>query len=131
MVVAVIAVRVMQVVADAIVHVIAMRNRLVATAGAMNVTRFVATAAVVGGALVGVTGRYFDHVLIDMIAVRVVQVTIMQIIGVAAMANRGVPAAWTMLVGMIGVVWRRTGRHRLSSFLSSGSADIAIRPSAA
>ena len=56
MVVAVIAVRMMKVVADAIVHVIAVRNRLVSAAGAVNVTRLVATAAVIGGALVGVVG---------------------------------------------------------------------------
>ena len=131
MIVAVTAVRMMQVVADAIVHVIAVWNRLVAAAGAVHVTRFVATAAVVGGALVGVVGRHFDYVLVDVIAMRVVEVTIMQIIGVAAMAYCGVSAPRAVLMGMIGVVWRRTRRHRLSSFLSSGSADIAVRPSAA
>lgn len=131
MIVAVTAVRMMQVVADAIVHVIAVWNRLVAAAGAVHVTRFVATAAVVGGALVGVVGRHFDYVLVDVIAMRVVEVTIMQIIGVPAMAYRRMPATRTMLMSMIGVVWRRTRRHRLSSFLSSGSADIAVRPSAA
>jgi hypothetical protein len=130
-IVAVIAVPMMQVVANAIVHVIAVRNRLVAAAGAVDVIRCVATAAVVGGAPVRVVGRHFDHVLVDVIAMRVVEVTIMQIIGVAAVAHRRVPAARTVLMGMIGVVWRRTSRHRLSSFLSSGSAATAVRPSAA
>jgi hypothetical protein len=130
-VVAVIAVRVMQVIADAIVDVIAMRNRLVTAAGAVDMTRFVAAAAVVCGAPVGVVAGHLDHVLVDMIAMRVVQVTIVQIVGVAAMAHRGVPAVRAVLMGMIGMVWGRASRHRLSSFISPESVDTAVRPSAA
>ena len=49
-----IAMRMMQVVGDAVVEVIAVRHRLVATSGPVDVARFVPTAAVVGGAAVGV-----------------------------------------------------------------------------
>jgi hypothetical protein len=53
-IVAVVAMRVMKMAGDVIIHVVAMRHRLVAAAGAVYVARLVTTAAMVGGALVGV-----------------------------------------------------------------------------
>jgi hypothetical protein len=53
-VVAVVAVRVVKMAGYPIVHMIAVRHRLVATSGPVDVARFVPTAAVVGGAAVGV-----------------------------------------------------------------------------
>jgi hypothetical protein len=53
-VVAVVAVRVMQVAADVIVHVVAVGHRLVAAAGAVDVARLMAAATMVGRAHVGV-----------------------------------------------------------------------------
>jgi hypothetical protein len=54
MVVAVVAVRVMRVAADAVVHVVAVRHRLVAAVGAVDVARLVPAATMVGGAHLGV-----------------------------------------------------------------------------
>ena len=98
MVVAVLAMRVMQVVANAVIDVIAVRNRFVAAAGAVDMTRLMAAAAVVGGAPVGVVRGHVDHVLVDMIAMRVMQVAIVQIIGVAAVAYGGMAAARAVLM---------------------------------
>ena len=53
-VVAVVAVRVVKMAGYPIVHMIAVRDRFVATSGPVDVARFVPTAAVVGGAAVGV-----------------------------------------------------------------------------
>jgi len=53
-VVAVVAVRVVKMARHPIVYMIAMRHRLVATSWSVDVARFVPTAAVVGGAAVGV-----------------------------------------------------------------------------
>jgi hypothetical protein len=53
-VVAVVAVRVVKMAGYPIVHMIAVRHRFVATSGPVDVARFVPTAAVVGGAAVGV-----------------------------------------------------------------------------
>jgi len=53
-VVAVIAVRVVKMAGNAIIHVVAMRHRLVAAAGAMHMARLMPAAAVVGGAAVGI-----------------------------------------------------------------------------
>jgi hypothetical protein len=53
-VVAVVAVRVVKMVGDPIVHMIAVRHRFVATSGPVDMARVVPTAAVVRGAAVGV-----------------------------------------------------------------------------
>ena len=74
MVVAMVAVRVMKVAADAIAHVVAVRYRLVA--GAVDVARLMPAATMVGGAHLGVLARHLDHVLIDMAFVRMVEVTV-------------------------------------------------------
>jgi hypothetical protein len=54
MVVAVVAVRVMKVAADAVVHVVAVRHRLVSAAGAVDVARLMLGATMVGSARLGV-----------------------------------------------------------------------------
>jgi hypothetical protein len=53
-IVAMVAVRVMKMAGDVIIHVIAMRDRIVTAAGAVHMARRMATAAVVGGAAIGV-----------------------------------------------------------------------------
>jgi hypothetical protein len=53
-VVAVIAVRVVKMSGDPIVHMVAVRHRIVAASGPMDMTRVVPTAAMVGGAAVRV-----------------------------------------------------------------------------
>jgi hypothetical protein len=103
-VVAVIAVRVVQMAADTVVDMIAVRNRLMAASGAVDMTCVVAAAAMVGGAVVRVVARHFDHMLVDMSFVRMVEMTVMEIIDVPAVAHRRVAAARPMLVGMLGML---------------------------
>jgi len=98
-----IAMRVMQVVGDAVIEVIAVRHRLVAATGAVDMAGLMA-AAVVCRALVGVAAGHLDHVFVDMIAVRVVKVPVVQIVDVAAMAHGGMSAARPMAMGVVGVV---------------------------
>jgi hypothetical protein len=107
-----IAVRVMQMARDAVIDVVAMRHRLVTAAGAMHMTCLVAGAAVLGGAAVGVLAGDFDHVLVDMPFMRVVQVTVVQIIDMPVMPDRLMAAARPMLVGMLGMLFVGAGRHR-------------------
>jgi len=131
MVVAVVSMRMTEVAADAVVDVVAVRDRLVAAAGAMDMAGLVTTAAMVRSAAVGVVSRDVDHVLVDMILMRMVEVTIVQEVDVAAVAHGGVAATRTMLVSMVGVVRCGAGGHRKSSLPCPGSADTAVRPSAA
>jgi hypothetical protein len=69
--------------------------------------------------------------LVDMILVRVVEVTIVQIIHVATVAHGGVSAAWPVLMSMVGMSRGRASHHGIVSFLCSRSADTAVRLSAA
>ena len=104
MVVAVVAVRVVQVAIDEVIDVVAMRHRFVAAAGAMHVAGFVAVAVVVRGADVRVGGADGDAVFIDVVAVRVVQVAVVQVINVAFVFDGGVTAIRAVLVFVVGVV---------------------------
>jgi len=123
-VVAVVAVRMVQVASDEVIDMIAVRHRLVAAAGAMRVARLMAGAAVGSRAAVGVGLGDLDHVLVDMIAVGMVQVPVMQMVHMALMAHGGVTAAGPMLVRVIGVLLSAAGvgheRGDLGSTATSG-----------
>ena len=63
--------------------------------------------------------------------VGVMEVTVVQIIYVVAVADGGMSAAWSMLMCMVGMGLGRAIRHGVKSFPCPGSADTAVRPSAA
>ncbi len=96
MIVAVIAVRVVQVPGDEIVGVVAMGNSLVSTVRAVRVSLIVPATAVRGRALRWIRGIDFDAALVDVIAVNVMQVPVMQVVAVVAVANALVPTAGLM-----------------------------------
>jgi hypothetical protein len=130
-IVAVVAMLLVKMAGNAIIHVAAMRYRLVAAAGSVHMARLMPTATVVGGAAVGVRARDLDHVLVDMIFVRVVKVTIMQIVDMAIMVYGRMSAAARMLMRMVGVGSSRASRHWVVSFPCPNSADTPVRLSAA
>ncbi|WP_157915114.1 hypothetical protein [Paraburkholderia acidicola] len=108
-VVAVIAVRVVQVAIDEIVDVIPMRHRFVTAPGSVNVFRVVATAA--RCALIRIPRAHFEPVLVYMIAVRVMQMPVMEIIGVIVVPDRSMPTAGAMLVVVVSVMGFVAGAH--------------------
>jgi hypothetical protein len=122
-VVAVVAVRVVQVAVDEVVDVVAVGDRFVAAAGAVHVAGLVAAAARGAGVqpsgfLVGVTSRL---VLVDVVTVRVMQVAVVQVVDVVAVPDRGVAAVGAVLCGRAGRAWcsswlalRRARRRRFS-----------------
>jgi hypothetical protein len=99
-----IAMRMMEMAADAVIDMVGVRNRLVAAAGTMDMTGVMAAAAMVRRAAVGVVAGYLDHVLVDMILMRMVEVAIVQIVDVAAVAHSGVATTRPVLVSMVGMV---------------------------
>ena len=118
MIVAVVAVHVLKVTVDQVVDVIPMRNGLVTAAWPVDMVRVMPTAAVVRRAVSRVGRRDRDHVLIDVIPVRMMQVTIVEVIDVP-FVNDGLVAA----TGAVDVVVRLMGltiRHRSSP----GSASL-------
>jgi hypothetical protein len=93
MVVAMVAVGMVQVALDQIVYVVAMRNGFVAATGTMLVIHIVATTLVIRRASgwIGPSDGYRMFVAVAL--VRMVQMAIVQIVDVTVVHDRGVPAA--------------------------------------
>jgi hypothetical protein len=106
-----VAVRVMQPPVHQIVDMVAMRHVFVPAARAVPVS-----ALVFRRAAVGVGGVDSKGMFVDMVPMHMVQMTVVQIVDVAFVTNRGMPAVWTVLMGMIGMVLLGAGGHRLPSF---------------
>lgn len=107
MVVAVAFVPMVQAAPDEVVHVVAVRHRLVPAARAVDVPRLVARRArarVAGVRVLGVDG---DHVVVDVVTVRVVELAVVEEVDVALVDDGGVPAARAVDVlvrAVVGVV---------------------------
>ncbi|OJU27739.1 MAG: hypothetical protein BGN89_09950 [Alphaproteobacteria bacterium 64-6] len=116
MVVAVITVRMVQVAFDEVVNMITMRHGFVSAAGPMHMIRCVPGAAMVRRAPVGILVRDFDHVLIDVVAVHVMKMPVVQVVHVIAVVDGGVTALGAVhmrMMGMLGMLRARGGRHEL------------------
>jgi len=111
MVIAVIAMRMMQVAIDQVVHVVAVRYCLMPAARAMDMSRGMAAAVVVRRALIWVPGADFQSVLVNVAGMWVVQVTVMQEIHVTVVPDRGMAATDTVPVVMVLMVRQVTGTH--------------------
>lgn len=98
MVVAMFAMGVVQTAIDQIIDMVAVRHRLMAATGAMNMI-----AGQLSRAAVGIRRRNRDHMLIHMIAVQIVQMAIMQIIDMVIVADRSMAAARPMNMGVASV----------------------------
>jgi len=105
----VVAVRMVQVPVHEVIDVVAVRDGLVAAAGAVLVIGVVPAAFVFRRALVGILAADVNHVLVDVVLVRMVQVPVMQVIDVAVMNDRGMPAARAVNVVMIRVLFADAG----------------------
>jgi hypothetical protein len=130
-IVAVVAVRVVKMAGNAIIHMVSVRHCVVAAARTVRMARLMPAAAMVGGAPIGVLARHVDDVLVDMTFVGVMEMTVVQIIYMVVVAHGGMSAARPMLMSMIGMGLGRACRHGVISFPCPGSADTAVRLSAA
>ncbi len=93
MIIAVIAMPMMEMAADEIIGVIAVRNGLMPAARAMGVALFVSPTAVRRCALRWIGRIDSDAALVDVIAVDAMHVTVVQIVAVVAVLNGLVSAA--------------------------------------
>ena len=105
MVVAVVAVRMAQVIVDEIVRLVTVRDGLVAATGVM-MPRVVAAALIVGRTYLRVLVRDRHRMFVVVSLMLVVQVTVVQVIDVIVVLDRGVAAIGTMdmvtvLVGLM------------------------------
>jgi len=120
-VVAVVAVGMVQVVGDQVVDVIAVRYRLVTASGAVGVPGVVARTGkgVFRSAVLRVLAANLDCVLVDVVLVRVMQVAVVQVVHMSLVTDGHVAAVRTVLVCVVLV--------NLVLFLGHGSDASAIR----
>jgi hypothetical protein len=112
-VVAVITMRVVQTSIDQVIDMVAVRH------GLMSATR----AVLVSGAFrfrsaprrVGLAD--LDDMFVNVIAMHVMQMTIMEVVNMSIVANRGMSTVWAVLVGMVSVMFLRANCHDSSPFL--------------
>lgn len=96
-----IAVLVMQMPADQVIDMIPMRNRRMTAVLSMLMLVVVRSAAVARRALIRIARAHRDAMLIDVIAVNVMQMPVVQIIHMAVVPHRGMPAIGAMDMRMI------------------------------
>lgn len=97
--VAVILMRMVEMAADEEVDVVAVRNAGMAAVSGVNVAHLVALAGVIGRALRGIVGVHVQCVFLALLAILMMQMTVVQIVDMIAVFDRGVPAVSS--VGMI------------------------------
>lgn len=87
---------------DQIVNMVPMRDRFMATAGAMPMRRLMSACVVLGRATIRIRCGYFDHVFIDTTVMHMMQMALVEIIDVALVSNREMTTARPVDVRMVG-----------------------------
>jgi hypothetical protein len=123
-VVAMIAMGMMQPSTHEVIDVVAMGHGFVPAGRAMLVR-----AAGLRRALHGICGVDCDDMLINVILMQVMKMAVMEIVDMALMTDRRMPALGTVLVGMIGMMLLGAGGHSILPSLSTvrGAGVIAFR----
>jgi hypothetical protein len=101
---------VMQVAGDEVVDVVAVRDGLVSAALAVDMLRLVRRAVVAGPAVVGVVAVDLELVLVHVVAMDMVEVAVVDVVGVTGVNDGRVPAVGAVDVFVMGVV-KGAGRH--------------------
>lgn len=110
-IVAMVAMRMMQVAINQIVHMVAMRHRFMAASGSMLVVCIVTSATMLRSALVGIGRADLDDMLIDMVAMHVMEMPVVEVVDMAVMQDGRMTAIRTMNMQMIGMLGVRACRH--------------------
>ena len=108
-IVAMVAVRMMQMAIDQVVDVIAVRDLRMAAVWAMHVAYRVAVAAVIWRTRNRIEGRHREDAFVHMIVMHVMQMTIVQIVDVPIVVNRQVAASRSVRMLVVGDFC--AGRH--------------------
>lgn len=108
MIVAVVAMRMMQVAVDEIVYVITMWNLRMAAIGPVNVSHRVAAAVMIRRTSIGIDRSHGQYTLINVVAMCVMQMAVVQIVNVAVVLDREMTTAGAVRV----LVFRHFGASR-------------------
>ena len=99
-----VAVRMVKVAIDEIVDMVAVRDSLMSASWSVHMARLVSGTTVVRRATIRIFGRHFNGVFVHVIGMRVVQMPVVQVVDMIAVAHRRVSAGRTMLMRVIGVM---------------------------
>jgi hypothetical protein len=92
-----------QMAVDQVVDMIPVRNRLVSAVRPVHVFGFVAAALMRRRTVIGVGRSHRNGMLVDVVTVRMMEMTVVQVIDVTIVLDRGVPAAGAMLMIVVRV----------------------------
>ena len=95
--------RMMQVTVNEIVDMIAVGHSRMTATRSVNVTSLVTAACMIRRAVIGIVGAHIQRMLIDVVAVRMVQVPVMKVVDMVAVLDCGMSAIRAMNVGVIGM----------------------------
>lgn len=104
---------------DEVVDMIAVRDRFVAAARTVNVSGIMPGAAMVRRATIRVLVAHLNAMFVNMTGVRVVKMTIVEVVHVVAMLNRDVAALRSVRMIVIGMMGKIAGGHFDVLFLGS------------
>ncbi|WP_167397969.1 hypothetical protein [Agrobacterium rosae] len=106
-----VAVLVMKAPVDQIVDMVTMRHGFMAAIRAVDTAMIVADMVLDRTAAIGVVTTHFDHMFIDMIAMRMMEVSIMQVVNVVAMLDGHVAAAGAVFMVVVIMMWKIAIAH--------------------
>jgi len=92
--------RMVQMTVHQVIQVISVRNRRMPATRAVHVPFLMPAALMAWGAAVRVDGGNFQHALVHMISVDVMQLAVMQVVHMTVVVDGRMPATWAMLVRM-------------------------------
>jgi hypothetical protein len=120
--VTVIAMRMMQVAVNQIIHMVAMLNLLMPASRTVDMASIMPGTDMIRGALGGVRGTDLQHMLVNMRTVDMVQMAIVQIVGMTGVVYGQMSAVWTMLV--IVMVMLLAGIHAYPPVMVSTTVSL-------
>ncbi|MDH2384858.1 hypothetical protein [Bradyrhizobium sp. CER78] len=101
MIVAVVAMLVVQSAVHQVVDMVTMRNGLVPAAHAVDMASLMALGLALGRASIWIDLTHLDHVLIGVIAVRMVKMAVVEIVNMVTVAHSGMATAWAMMMRVL------------------------------
>lgn len=127
MIVAVAFVRVMQVAADQVIDMVAMRHRLVPAGWAVPMIGRMGVAIMLMAAL-GIPLVHGYPMFIDVVLMRMMQVSVVQVVDVITVTHRHVAAVWAVMVRVVAVVRLFAVVHGDLLEVQGGSVPASRRP---
>jgi hypothetical protein len=124
MIIAVSAVRMVQMTIDQVINMVAVRHGLVAAVGAVSVMGF---ATVVRRAFLRIRGGYLNLMVVHMIAMSEMQMAIVEIVGVAVVFHGSVAAVWAMHMVVSPRVFLVSVGHLSQSFRNGLSSSRRLQ----